>query len=406
MSHDPDLQTDRPCVLAAGKAATAMAGAFRDASRAGIDCALAIGTHGHERLPPPFRWQQAAHPVPDARSVAAGRAALALASSVTPEGRLIVLLSGGTSALMAVPAHGLTLDDKQAVTRRLLAADADIHALNCVRKHLSAVKGGQLAGACRGSVYTLAVSDVVGDDPSVIGSGPTAPDPSTFGDALAVIDRCGGRSAYPAGAIARLEAGARGLLPETPKPGDEVFDRSVLRVIGSRRNAMDGAAAAAADAGFQPVVFEEPVVGEAREAAGRWLARACAAAAGHEGPVAIISSGETTVRIVGGGRGGRNQEFALALVEALACVERAAVIASVGTDGVDGPTDAAGALVDPATAARARARGLDPRRTLDANDSWAFFDALGDLVRTGPTGTNVGDLQVALFAAASERGQA
>jgi glycerate 2-kinase len=400
VAGDPSFTTTPVTLLAVGKAAASMATAFHAAVSGRIASGLAIGTHAAEPLPAPLTWLVSSHPVPDVRSVEAGRAALSLATAVDPGARLVVLLSGGASALMAVPADGLTLGDKQHVTRRLLAADADIHALNRVRKHLSAIKGGQLAARCRGAVTTLAVSDVVGDDPSVIGSGPTEPDPSTFADALAVIDRAGGRSAYPPRAIARLERGAAGLVPETPKPGDPVFARSTLHVIGSRRHAMEGAASAARIEGFHAIVCDEPVVGEARVAARAWVARVAAIAREDERPLAIVSSGETTVQVVGTGKGGRNQEFALAAAGGLAAIGRPALLISLGTDGVDGPTDAAAPLPATDTTARARARGLDPMRYLDANDAWSFFSALGDLVRTGPTGTNVGDVQVALVAPA------
>jgi glycerate 2-kinase len=375
-----------------------MASAFHAAIPGGVASGLVIGTHLAADLVAPLGWHASSHPVPDGRSVAAGRAALALAASVEPGSRLVVLLSGGASALMAVPADGVTLEDKQEVTRRLLAADADIHALNRVRKHLSAIKGGWLAASCRGFLSTLAVSDVVGDDPSVIGSGPTSPDPSTFRDALDVLDRTGGRHGYPARVVTRLEAGARGAVEETPKPGASAFERSTYRVIGSRRDAMHGAAEASRAAGFRALIVDEPVTGEARVAAREWAARVAALAAVHGEALAVVSSGETTVQVVGTGRGGRNQEFALAAVDTLAALGRPVLLISIGTDGVDGPTDAAGALADSATAARARARGLEPMRYLEANDAWSFFDALGDLVRTGPTGTNVGDVQVALLA--------
>lgn len=383
-------------VLAAGKAAPAMAAAFLHASARPVTRGLVIGTGTDPNLDGPLRWMSSSHPVPDARSVEAGRAALDLAAAVGRNERLVVLLSGGASALMAVPAGGLPLEVKQAVTRRLLGAGASIGALNAVRKHLSAIKGGALAARVAGDVLTLALSDVVGDDPSVIGSGPTVGDPSTFGEALAVVDRCGGRAAYPRDAVARLEAGARGDIPETPKPCDAVFRRGTYRVIGSARDAVRGASHRARTLGFDTLIVPNPVAGEARVAARAWAAQVSAIARGRAGRVCVVSAGETTVDVKGTGRGGRNQEFALALVPALAGLGRAVVVASLGTDGVDGPTDAAGAIADTDTAARAAARGLDPLRYLEANDAWSFFEALDDLVRTGPTGTNVGDLQIAL----------
>jgi hydroxypyruvate reductase len=383
-------------VLAVGKAASPMARACLTETRDRVRGGLAIvpgTTHG----PAALRWMEGSHPVPDAKSVEAGRAALALAASMGEHDTLLVLLSGGASALMALPAEGLSLDAKQAATRRLLAANATIHEINCVRKHLSALKGGRLAATARGPVVTLALSDVVGDDPSVIGSGPTVPDPSTFAQAIAIVDRCGGPAAFPDEVVSRLRRGAAGALAETPKPGDTAFARTCYEVIGSGAGAARGAAAAAEAAGYRTVVVDEPVVGEARVAASGWLAHLVRLAAAHDGPLCVVSRGETTVDVRGRGRGGRNQEFALAIVHALAGVGRPVVVASVGTDGVDGPTDAAGAVVDSATAARAAQLGLDSMRYLEANDAWSFFDAMGDLVRTGPTGTNVGDVQVAVL---------
>ena len=346
--------------------------------------------------PGPFRWIRGSHPVPDDRSGRAGEEALALAAALPASDAWHVLLSGGASALMAAPAPGLSLDDKRHVTRRLLAADAVIDEINCVRKHLSAIKGGQLAAATRARVTTLALSDVVGDDPAVIGSGPTVPDPTTFADALRIVDRCAPRAAYPARAMARLEAGARGELPETPKPGHPAFTRSAYRIVGSRIDAGRGAVDAARARGYETVAVADPVVGEARAAASGWAAAIAAHAVPGRARLCVVSTGESTVLVKGRGRGGRNQEFALALAPALATLGRPIVVVSAGTDGVDGPTDAAGAVADSTTIARAAARGLDPMQYLEANDSWSFFDALGDLVHTGPTGTNVGDLQIAV----------
>jgi hydroxypyruvate reductase len=346
----------------------------------------------------PFPSIAAGHPTPTAESERGGREALALAASLQPDETLVVLLSGGASALMAVPADGITLQHKQATTQQLLRAGADIHALNTVRKHLSAIKGGWLAARAPGECVTFAISDVVGDDLSVIGSGPTVPDRSTFGDALDIVRRFGGDDAYPKPVIARMIDGTAGRAAETPKPGDSRLDRAQTHVIGGRRDAMDGAAREAAVLGYQVVRIDDAIVGEAR-ATGPSHLRACLAkAAGIGRPACIVSSGETTVRVTGSGKGGRNQEFALACADVLASAGIAAAVASVGTDGIDGPTDAAGAVVDHTTMERARAARLVPSAFLDRNDAYAFFAELGDLVITGPTGTNVGDLQVVLFA--------
>jgi hydroxypyruvate reductase len=342
------------------------------------------------------------HPTPTADSERAGRRALEIARSLQADEMLLVLLSGGASALMAAPAAGVSLEDKRETTARLLRGGADIQALNTVRKHLSAIKGGQLAAAGAGPTVTYAVSDVVGDDLSVIGSGPTVGDASTFNQALETIGRFGGAESYPRAVIARLTAGARGEHPETPKPGDRRLSTATASVIGGRRDAMTGAQEAALRCGYQVVRLEDALVGEARTAAVAHLTGVLKQAAGFPRPTCVIRSGETTVRVTGSGKGGRNQEFALAAAELLAplAARRAgAVVASVGTDGVDGPTDAAGAIADTTTIRRMREAGLgDPEHYFKDNNTYELFSQLGDLIHTGPTGTNVGDLQVVLFA--------
>jgi glycerate 2-kinase len=363
-------------------------GLFRDG--------LVIGTHSPPPLPDVLRWHQADHPVPGTASLDAGRAALAQAASVPPDGTLVVLVSGGASSLMAVPAADLGLHDKQVVTRELLRSGADIRALNTVRKHLSAVKGGRLAAACRGRTIAWLLSDVVGDDPSVIGSGPTVPDPSTYAEALDVLDCYGGRGQYPPAVVAHLERGAAGDEDETPKPGAASLARAETSVIGSARLSLEGAADAARGLGYSVLVRPEPVVGEARLAAAEHLAWVEGILQRTPGRLCLLSCGETTVTVQGRGKGGRNQEFALAVAAGLGGGGRPLAIASLGTDGVDGPTDAAGAIVDRLTMARAEAAGLSAARALKENDSWTFFAALGDVIRTGPTDTNVGDIQVVL----------
>jgi hydroxypyruvate reductase len=304
--------------------------------------------------------------------------------------------------MLAAPATGLRLEDKQDTIRRLLLQDATIHEINGVRKHLSAIKGGRLAEAAAVPVLTLAISDVVGDDLTVIGSGPAVPDPTTYADALAVLDRHG-RETFPRGVVDHLERGVRGDLAETPKPHEPRVRGWEARVIGSVRDALESARDAASRLGYAVAVLDEPVTGEARLAAARHVQAVAIRVKGQQDACCVLSAGETTVTVRGTGRGGRNQEFALAAAAPLAALGRTAIIASVGTDGVDGPTDAAGAIVDSSTEARARALGLDPMRYLDANDAWTFFEKLGDLVRTGVTGTNVGDLQVTLVSPADVR---
>jgi hydroxypyruvate reductase len=345
-------------------------------------------------VPPPFRCVPGGHPLPTEDSDQAGRLALALASAVADGEPLLCLLSGGASAMMAAPAPGLTLADKIATTSRLLRSGAGIADLNAVRKHLSAVKGGQLARACAGHCLTLAISDVVGDDLAVIGSGPCVADTTTFDDALRVVERFGGASAFPPRVIDHIQRGRRGEVPETMKPDDEVARRAASRVIGSRRDAMDGASDEARRLGYHVLRIDAPIVGEARDAAVEYVREVAAQTRSMRGRFCVVSSGETTVRVTGHGTGGRNQEFALAAAAHLPEISDAVCLASVGTDGRDGPTIAAGAFADASTIARADQLGLHAEQSLRDNDSFALFDRLGDLVVTGPTGTNVSDLQV------------
>jgi hydroxypyruvate reductase len=374
-------------VLAVGKAAAPMLDGFLAEALASVRFARVLG---------------GAHPIPDERSVAAAHTALAMAAGVSERDLLVLLLSGGASSLMALPAEGITLADKQQTARLLLAHGAEIHHLAAVRKHLSGIKGGHLAAATPGSVLTLAVSDVVGDDLSAIGGGPTVADETTFAAALGVLEAYGGSAAYPPAVVARLERGAAGDIPETPKPGDPALARSRARVIGGRRSALEGARLAAEALGYDVHVVDEPVVGEAR-VAGDKLAHVASGfrplhvASGLSRKICLLAAGETTVHVTGAGKGGRNQECALGMAGALDAFGAAAAAASVGTDGVDGPTDAAGAIVDVTTLARARTAGLDPARYLNDNNTYEFFNQLDDLIRTGPTTTNVGDVQVILM---------
>jgi glycerate 2-kinase len=296
--------------------------------------------------------------------------------------------------MLAAPAVGIDLTEKLDTAQALMQAGAAIHELNCVRKHLSRIKGGQLAAAA-GRTMTLALSDVHGpvpDDPSVIGSGPTVPDHTTFGDALDTIRARQVR--VPAAVLSRLERGIRGEVEETIKPGDWRLRESVYTIIGNRHTAVDGAKEAAEMRGYKAVVITRATAGEAREAGRAFILEARAMASRAGGPLCVIASGETTVTVRGTGLGGRNQEFALAAAPDLGpCM----VLGSAGTDGIDGPTDAAGALVDPTTLDRAARVGLDPRLALERNDGYHFFKELGDLIHWGPTGTNVGDLHVMLI---------
>ena len=341
------------------------------------------------------------HPVPTPSSVAAGRRVIEQARALDSDAVMLVLLSGGASASVAVPAPGLTLEDKVDATEALLRGGVPIDDINCVRKHLSGIKGGRLAAMSPATVVTLAISDVVGpvpDDPAVIGSGPTVGDPTTFADAMRVIDRPLVRSAFPPAARLVLERGCQGGIPETPGPASADLSRSVFEMIGSRANALRAAAQAAAELGYSVATIEAPVVGQARVAAKAHHVDVLRLAAGLSRPACVLSAGETTVEVTGAGRGGRNQEFGLSVVETVATAPCEIVMASVGSDGIDGPTDAAGAVVDATTLSRGQERGLGPPAAyLDNNDSYTFFDALGDLILTGPTDTNIGDIQVALL---------
>ena len=387
-------------LIAAGKATAGMVDAFAQHAQTRIAGGVAVGPGPPASVPPGVRWYTGGHPLPDRASLAAGRAALVCAGQTPSTGALVVLLSGGASALMAVPIGGVTFAEKIEATQVLLAAGVPIHELNCVRKHLSAIKGGHLALATPGPVVTLAISDVVApvaDDPGVIGSGPTVPDDTSYADALAIVTRAGVRERMPASIIDTLRRGARGEVPETMTSADRGDRDDLYRVIGNRGNAMAGAEAAARRLGYDVATIGEPLVGAARAVGAAHPTRARAAIGTRRGPVCVISSGETTVKVTGRGRGGRNQEVALAAVPHMHHLGPAAVLASVGTDGVDGPTDAAGALVDGDTERRARAAGLGAAEAyLADNDSYAYFEQLGDLIRTGPSGTNVGDLQVVL----------
>ncbi len=327
------------------------------------------------------------HPIPDERGAEGARRILEIARSAGPRDLLIALISGGASALLPAPAPPLTLGDKQALTRQLLACGATIHEINAVRKHLSLIKGGQLAQAAHpAAMVTLLLSDVVGDDPGVIGSGPTVPDPSTIADAVGVLKKYG------------LDA-SREALHETPKPGDPVFARSHHVIVGSNRQAIAAAEACARKLGYRTIVLSTTIEGETREIAGMHAAIAREILARNRPlrrPACLLSGGETTVTVRGRGLGGRNQEFVLAAILALGGVGPVTIL-SAGTDGIDGPTDAAGAIADSSTLARASALGLDAGGSLDDNDAYRFFEPLDALLKTGPTGTNVADVRILLI---------
>ena len=385
-------------MIAAGKAAGVMLNAFASATAVPVRRIFGIGPSSPALLPAGAEWQDGGHPLPSEGSVAAARRALEIARASSVNDLLVVLLSGGGSALMAMPADPLTLADKQQTARLLMEQSADIYELNTVRKHLSAIKGGQLAAAAGGAVLTLAVSDVVGDDLSVIASGPTVADESTYAQALDILHEHGGVASYPRAVVDRLQLGAAGSLPETPASGDPRLARAVARVIGPQRGAIEGAERTARALGYHVHVVRDPVTGEARDTALAHVRRVAAEAHALPRPVCVISSGETTVTVRGTGKGGRNQEFTLSMAAGLDELGERVAAASIGTDGIDGPTDAAGAIVDSSTMQRAQAAGLAPEAFLNDNNTYRFFERLGDLIKTGPTATNVGDLQVILIA--------
>jgi hydroxypyruvate reductase len=392
-------------LVGAGKAGRAMGEAALAALGKRVSGGVIAVPRGAEGASGPVRFAAAGHPVPDIFSFAATREILALLEHAGKGDLVVALVSGGGSAMLSAPAAGITTEEKAEAFRLLLRAGADIASFNAVRKHLSEVKGGLLARAAQpATVWALLLSDVPGDDPSVIASGPFSPDPTTFSDAIGVLERYGIFYAVPSAVRRHLAEGAAGALPETPKPDDPAFLRTTSTLVGTNRAAMDAAAPPMArepDAGPTAIVLLPGFLrGEARECARSFCARlrkaAEALSPGHA--VAVIAGGETTVNVRGGGKGGRNQEFALAAAVALAGEGAMAVLAA-GTDGIDGPTDAAGAYVDGTTVARASALGLDPGAHLEKNDAYPFFEALGDLVVTGATGTNVADLAIGLATA-------
>jgi glycerate 2-kinase len=389
----------RLIVVGAGKASGAMAAAVEEMLGDRVGAGVVAVKDGHLAPTRRVRLLEAGHPVPDARGAAAARAILDLVRSAGSDDLLLVLISGGGSALTPAPAPPITLADKQAVTRLLLAAGATINQLNAVRKHLSLLKGGQLArAAAPACVHALLLSDVIGDPLDVIGSGPTAPDASTFGEALGILDRFQIRERAPASVVERLAQGARGRIAETPKPDDPLFRHVTNVVIGNNNLVVDAAAAKARQLGFAPHVLTRSLEGEARLVARDFvrLARQIRAGLGPvAAPACVLASGETTVTVRGSGTGGRCQEFALSAAIEMEGLDGVVVLAA-GTDGSDGPTPAAGAVADSQSARRAREQGHDPSARLDANDSHPVFAALGDLVVTGPTNTNLLDLYLLL----------
>lgn len=395
--HLPSAPRGRTLVIGAGKAAAKMARAVEDHWQGALS-GLVVTRHGYAIPCRRIDVIEAAHPVPDIAGQAAAERVLGMVQGLTADDLVICLISGGASALLALPAPGISLEDKQLLTQALLKCGATIAEINCVRKHLSSIKGGRLAAAAMPArVVTLAISDVPGDDPDVIGSGPTVPDASTFSEARRILTKYG--IVPPPSVAARLHAG----VDETPKPGDPRLAHTSFTLIATPRAALAAAARVASAAGVTPVLLGDAIEGEAREVALVQAAMARQAAADRfisggrrpSLPTVLLSGGETTVTVKGKGRGGRNTEFLLALALALKGHDRIYALAA-DTDGVDGTEDNAGARIAPGTPARAKALGIDLAAYLANNDSWGAFDALGDLLVTGPTYTNVNDFRAIL----------
>lgn len=388
----------RVVVVGAGKAAATMARAVERVLGPRLNGGCVVTKYGHRRPTKRIEVLEAGHPIPDHAGELAAARILKTVRELTARDLLLVLLSGGASSLLPAPVPGLTLGDKQRATSLLLKSGATIQEINTVRKHLSAIKGGRLAAATRARVVSLILSDVLGDDLASIGSGVTAPDPTTFKEAHALLARYRLSARVPAAVSAHLKAGCRGARRETPKPGASVFRRVTNHLVGNNQAAVDTVAREAWRQGMTPLVLTSTLTGEAREAAkvfgelakqilerGRPLMRPCC----------IIAGGELTVTVKGNGTGGRAQEFALAAAREIAGL-RGVWIVGVGTDGTDGPTDAAGAVVDGNTWQRAARRRFNPGRALNRNDAYPLLKRLGCLIDTGPTGTNVNDLYLLL----------
>ncbi len=385
----PPPANGRTLVIAIGKAAAAMAAAVESVWSGPIS-GIAVTRYGHGAQLSSIRLIEASHPVPDRAGEDAARALLDLAASATPDDLLLCLISGGGSALTAIAAPGIAFDEKVAINRALLRSGATIEEINCVRKHISAIKGGRLAAASgTRNIVNLIISDVPGDAPETVAGGPTLPDPSTLRQARDVLCRY---AIAPSPAIQALLARDDA---ETPKPGDAGTVPSTT-VIASAATALEAARAWAEDCGVEVELLGDAIEGEARQVGSEQASRALSRAGALRRPLLLLSGGETTVTVVGNGRGGRNAEFALAL--ALVANGHPAIHAlAADSDGIDGTEDNAGAIVGPATLERCRAAGIDPTHSLAANDAYSALEAAGDLVKTGPTRTNVNDIRAVLI---------
>ena len=397
-SHLPPPPRGRTLVIGAGKAAASMASAVerhwpRDAALSG----LVITRYAHSVPTERIRVVEAGHPVPDESGEVAAREILAQVRTRGEDDLLLALVSGGGSSLLSLPAGSVSMADLKEVTRQLLMCGAAIQEINVVRKHLSAIQGGRLAAACRAPILALVISDVTGDDPTHIASGPCAPDPSTYDEAIGILRKYA--VPPPESVRKHLDSGARGIVAETPKPGDPVFARTENRVIATAHRSLEAAAEVFRARGVTPAILGDSITGEAREV-GKVMAALAREVRTHGGPfrppVALISGGECTVTVRAKGRGGRCSEFLLSLGIELEGVHAVHAIAA-DTDGIDGSEDNAGALWMADSLARGAGRGLNAKSLLAANDAWQFFADLGDLVVTGPTLTNVNDYRAILL---------
>ena len=390
---------DRILVVGAGKAGAPMARALEDLLGDRIADGVIVVKEGHGLPLTHVRIHEASHPVPDERGIKGAEEILSLVTDAGERDLVLCLISGGGSALLVAPAEGVTLEDKQEVTRLLLACGADIHEINTIRKHLSRAKGGGLARfAYPATVVSLILSDVVGDDLNVIASGPTVPDTATFGDTRRVLEKYDIQDRVPPPVQMRIDRGVKGDIEDTPKAGDPVFQRCYSELVGTNLQALRAAGSQSEELGYRTLILSSTVEGEAREVV-KVLTAIAREIQGSGNPLSapacILCGGETTVTIKGEGKGGRNQEFALASAMEIDGMPDVVVLAG-GTDGNDGPTDAAGAIADGSTLTRARTQGLDPLDYLRRNDSYHFFQPLDDLVITGPTRTNVMDVYMVM----------
>lgn len=384
--------------IGAGKASGVMAVALERQLGSRVEGGLVVVTDGHAGKTKRIHLIEARHPVPDHRSEQAARRIVRLLESLSERDLVLMVLSGGASSLLAAPAAGLTLKEKQLTTRLLLRSGATIQEINTVRKHLSGIKGGRLANATSATVISLILSDVPGDDPATIGSGPMAPDPSTFVDAKRVLDAYGIRNRIPLAVRRHVDHGIRGRIPDTPKPGEALFSRIQHHVIGHNRAVIECMAKRARALGLRPLILTTTLSGEARDM-GKLFGNLAGEMRGSGNPIkppaCLLAGGELTVTVKGKGIGGRAQEFALAAAPSIDGLSRV-FVAGFGTDGIDGPTTAAGAIVDGGTISRAKQKGVNFEAALRENDSYGFFHRVGGHVVTGPTGTNVNDVYMIL----------